>query len=71
MDRKYCATTTVIADTSGSALSTTAAGLGVHVVAASGNQIIAVANPALALTGSGSIIDTVTIKRETTTPDIM
>lgn len=36
---------------------------GVHVLSASGNHIIAVANPALAL--SPALVDTINIKRET------
>lgn len=72
LERKYGATTVAsIIDETSTALSTTAANFGVHVVAASGNQIIAVANPALALAGSGSIMEPITIKRETQTPDLM
>lgn len=42
--------------------------LGVQVIASSGGHIIAVANPALAL--SPTLSETIIIKRETVTPDI-
>lgn len=42
--------------------------LGVQVISASGNHIIAVANPALAL--SPALSDTITVKREAISPDI-
>jgi hypothetical protein len=43
-------------------------GLGVQVISSSGGHIIAVANPALAL--SPTLSDTISIKREVISPDL-
>lgn len=55
---------TVTANINGSAAN---GSLGVRVLSASGNHIIAVSNPALAL--SPSLVEPLSIKRETMTPD--